>query len=102
MSYHRNGYSGNELPDDLTDDPVVESERRQIIFSKAIDLPSFYVGRNSLNRFLTGIIGKTKKTKASIRYRDMIRIDMNEYQRALLGTIEADGAELIREFGGLL
>ncbi|MFH0976292.1 MAG: hypothetical protein V1874_10970 [Spirochaetota bacterium] len=84
---------------DIPDDPVTESERRHIIFSKAIDLPSFYLSRKSPNKFLAKIAGKTKKTKPALRYKEMLKIEMKEYQKALLNTIEEDGADIIHELG---
>jgi hypothetical protein len=66
---------------DIPDDPVLESERRQIFFGAAIDLPTFFVHQNSSNRFLQRILAKTKRTRSSRRYPGYRRVYNIEYLR---------------------
>ena len=44
---------------DIPDDPFVESERRQIIFGRAIGIPTFFVRQDTGNRFLERIVENT-------------------------------------------
>ena len=83
----------------IPDEPFTESERRQIIFSSAIGLPTFFVRRNSRNRFLGAILKKVRKTRPSRRYDGFVRVRRQEYMSGLVQTIKKDGAGLIRELG---
>ncbi|MGD9231857.1 MAG: hypothetical protein PVJ20_13660, partial [Desulfobacterales bacterium] len=79
----------------IPDDPVVESERRQIFFGSAIGIPTFYVRRDTRNQFLTNILKKTKRTRFSRRYSGYLRILNIEFCKALLEVLKTDGKELI-------
>jgi hypothetical protein len=79
----------------IPDTPSVESERRQIFFGAAIDLPTFFVRRNSSNAFLDKILKKTDGIRPSHRYPGYFRVLIIEYRRALLRVIREDAADLI-------
>lgn len=83
----------------IPDEPFIESERRQVIFSTAIGLPTFFVRKNSRNRFLGEILKDVHKTRSSRRYEGFIRVRNREYLEALVRKIKKDGAGLIREMG---
>ncbi|MBN2515371.1 MAG: hypothetical protein JXC33_04990 [Deltaproteobacteria bacterium] len=85
--------------DHIPDDPSVESERRQIFFGTAIGIPTFYVRKNSENRFLMKIIAKTEKNRHSHRYPGYIRVHNLEYRKALIKVIKEDAADLIDILG---
>ena len=80
---------------DIPDDPFVESERRQIIFGRAIGLPTFFVHRETPNTFLKGIIEKTGAVRSSRRYSGYVRVCHQEYCKALLEILKQDAADLI-------
>lgn len=84
---------------DVPDDPFTESERRQIMFAAAIDLPDVCVRRRGPNRFLHRILRAARRTPGSRRLRGHVRVSITEYRRALLDLIERDGRELIAELG---
>jgi len=83
----------------IPDEPFIESERRQMIFSSAIGLPTFFVRKNTRNRFLGSILKDVHKTRPSRRYEGFVRIRNREYLAALVRKIRVDGAALIREIG---
>lgn len=83
----------------IPDDPPIESERRQIFFGAAVDLPTFFVHKDSRNRFLMRILAGTQRTRSSNRYAGYIRVYHQEYRKALLKTIRDDGADLIESMG---
>ncbi len=80
---------------DIPDDPVLESERRQIFFGAAINLPTFFVRQNSDNRFLQKILAKTKRTRSSRRYAGYNRVYNLEYRQALLELLREEAPEMI-------
>lgn len=79
----------------IPDDPSLESERRQIFFGCAIGIPTFFVRKDSSNRFLNMILAKTHGVRPSRRYPGYLRVQINEYRTALLHLLRADGADLI-------
>jgi hypothetical protein len=83
----------------IPDNPFVESERRQIIFGRAVGIPTFFVRQDTENRFLRGIIEKTERVRPSRRYPGYLRIHHREYCRRLVQTIKEDAADLIEMFG---
>ncbi|MFH2059835.1 MAG: hypothetical protein ABIJ59_13155, partial [Pseudomonadota bacterium] len=58
----------------IPDTPDVESERRQIFFGSAINLPTFYVKTGTKNFFLKKIVSKISKTRMSRRYPGYTRV----------------------------
>jgi hypothetical protein len=83
---------------DIPDDPVTESERRQIFFGTAIDLPTFFVRADTPNRFLRDILARTRQTRGSQRYPGYLRIHHAEYRRALLQLLREQAAGLTESF----
>jgi hypothetical protein len=83
---------------DIPDTPRIESERRQIFFGTAIGIPTFYVHRQSRNRFLRTILKDVRETRMSRRYAGYIRVKTDEYKRALVRMIRRDAAELVEQF----
>jgi hypothetical protein len=83
----------------VPDDPVIESERRQIFFGAAIGLPTFYVHEASGNRFLTKIIKSTPAARYSRRYSRYLRVYHRQYRLALAHILENDGADLVEMLG---
>jgi hypothetical protein len=79
----------------IPDTPPVESERRQIFFGAAIGLPTFFVSRTSANAFLEKILKKTDGIRPSHRYPGYLRVQIQEYRKALLKVIREDAADLI-------
>jgi hypothetical protein len=90
--YALNGEFGHES---IPDDPMVESERRQVFFGSAVGLPTFFVKRETKNRFLLKILRETQHTRPSRRYPGWIRVLNLEFRRALIRILCTDGAELI-------
>lgn len=83
----------------IPDTPTIESERRQIFFGSAIDIPTFFVRKNTSNRFMTKILEKTDRTRLSRRYPGYVRVYHFNFRKALIRTIEKDGADLIELMG---
>ncbi|MGD9289930.1 MAG: hypothetical protein PVG74_20090 [Desulfobacterales bacterium] len=80
---------------DIPDNPFTESERRQIFFGAAIGIPTFFIRKDSPNRFMQKIIKAVKKTRLSRRYPGYIRVHNIEYRKALVDIIRRDAADLI-------
>ncbi len=80
---------------DIPDDPVTESERRQIFFGTAVDLPTFFVRADTPNRFLRQILGRTCQTRTSHRYAGYLRIHHSEYRQALVRLLKDQATGLI-------
>lgn len=83
----------------IPDDPVLESERRQIFFGAAIGLPTFFIRKDSPNLFLRMIVERARRVRASTRYPGYLRVHHLEYRRALLGLIREDAADLVEALG---
>ncbi|MDD2539740.1 MAG: hypothetical protein PHH28_01695 [Desulfuromonadaceae bacterium] len=83
----------------IPDVPSVESERRQIFFGAAIGIPTFFVRKDSANAFLDKILKKTKGIRLSHRYPGYLRVQINEYRRALILIIREDAADLVELMG---
>ena len=79
----------------IPDTPFSESERRQIFFGAAIGIPTFFVRKGGENAFMHRILARTKRTRSSRRYPGYIRVYHKEYQRALLGMLREEAADLI-------
>lgn len=79
----------------IPDDPFIESERRQIIFGCAINIPTFYIRQTTGNQFLRKIVKKCEQMRASHRYPGYLRLYHREYCRALIRILQEDAADLI-------
>ena len=82
----------------IPDTPDVESERRQIFFCSAIDIPTCYVKIDSQNLFLQQIVSKIPKTRVSRRYPGYTRILLQDYKKALITLLNTDGKDLVKSF----
>lgn len=82
----------------IPDNPVVESERRQIFFDMAIGIPTFFVLRKTRNRFLLKILKLTERSRPSRRYPGYLRVYVQDYCLALLKLLRSDAAELVEMF----
>lgn len=82
----------------IPDTPDVESERRQIFFCSAINLPTCYIKTRTQNLFLQHIVSKITKTRASRRYPGYTRIRLIDYKKALIELLKADAQELMDDF----
>jgi hypothetical protein len=79
----------------IPDSPVVESERRQILFGAAIGIPTFFVQKNTPNALMQSILKEVEHTRQSRRYPGYIRIHNREYRKALVKILRRDAAGLI-------
>jgi len=84
---------------DIPDDPTLESERRQIFFATAIGNPTFFVHKESKNRFLMRIIQTTREVRPSRRYPGYLRVKVSEYRLALLALLRREARDLIEMLG---
>ena len=84
---------------DIPDTPRIESERRQIFFSAAIGIPTFYIHRRSRNRFLGRLLEEVRATRFSHRYPGYIRVKLDEYRWALVRVLRREARHLIAQFG---
>ena len=82
----------------IPDTPGVESERRQMFFCAAVNLPTFYVKTNTRNRFLVNIVSRISNTRKSRRYPGYTRIKLFDYKQALIDTLKTDGRALADSF----
>lgn len=87
--------SGRVTHAHVPDTPEVESERRQIFFASAMDLPTFFVRQDSPNAFLEELVRGANRTRPSRRYPGNQRVYNQEYRLALIEFIEREGADLI-------
>ena len=83
----------------IPDDPLIESERRQIFFGSAIGIPTFFVQSDTGNIFLRRIIERTWGVRYSRRYRGYLRVYNRQYRLALANLIRSDAADLIELLG---
>ena len=96
LAYHYI-FSGEVTHATIPDTPHVESERRQIFFGSAINLPTFYVKSDTGNLFLRKIMAQVPKTRASRRYPGYIRVHRMAYLKTLVDIIRTDGREIIAQ-----
>ena len=91
--------TGQITHDSIPDDPFTESERRQVVFGRAIGIPTFYVHKDSRNTFMSMVLQLTSKTRKSKRYPEYVRVVNEDYRKALFTLLTRDGKALIRELG---
>jgi hypothetical protein len=87
--------SGAVSHQSIPDEPVVESERRQMVFGNAIGIPTFFVRRDTPNQFLAGLVARTPGTRPSRRYPGYIRVRHRQFRQALLDMLRTDAADLV-------
>ncbi|MGP0564482.1 MULTISPECIES: hypothetical protein [unclassified Nitrospina] len=83
----------------IPDDPFCESERRQIVFASAIQLPTFFVKSNGGNYFLRHILKHTENIRTSSRYPGSFRVPTVEYKQALVRLLRMEAADLVSMLG---
>ncbi len=81
----------------IPDTPGIESERRQLFFCAAVNLPFCYVKTDTRNRFLKTIVSRIPHTRKSRRYPGYTRIKIRDYKLALINTLKKDGSALIED-----
>lgn len=86
------------IHEDIPDDPMTESERRQIFFSAAIGLDTASVRENNHGNFMTSIISLTESIRPSRRHQGFLRFRIDDYRLALVKLLETDKA-LIESLG---
>jgi hypothetical protein len=79
----------------IPDTPSIESERRQMFFSTAIGLPTFFVRCDTRNAFLRRILQYVPDMRSSRRYQGYWRVSNLEYRLALIKLLRQDAADLI-------
>lgn len=79
----------------IPDTPIVESERRQVFFAAALDVPTFFVSRTTENRLIHRILERTPDTRPSHRYPGYVRVKLAAYRKALIDSLCEDGADLV-------
>jgi len=84
---------------DIPDTPDIESERRQAVFGAAIGLSSFYVRRDTGNRFLRRILTGVPSVKPSSRYPHFLKVRGSDYRSALLKILREEAGDLIDLLG---
>lgn len=82
---------------DIPDDVHTESERRQIFFGAALNIPTFYVSEKTGNEFLLSILKGCKNVRKSNRYKGYLRVKLDDYRLALYNKIIKDGGHLLEE-----
>jgi len=82
----------------IPDTPGVESERRQMFFCAAVNLPTCYVKTDTRNLFLKQLVSRISHTRKSRRYPGYTRIKIKDYKQALVNTLKKDGHALIENF----
>ncbi|MGP0630594.1 hypothetical protein ACTRW9_12865 [Nitrospina sp. 32_T5] len=91
--------SGSITHRTIPDDPFCESERRQIVFAAAINLPTFFVKNNGGNFFLRHILKYTENIRISSRYPGSFRVPTPEYKQALVRLLRMEAADLVSMLG---
>ena len=92
---YREALAGRVTHADIPDRPVIESERRQVIFGAAIGIPTFFVLKETANRFVTRILARTSDIRPSRRYPGYLRVRHDRYHQALLEFLQTDAADLV-------
>lgn len=87
--------SGKVTHETIPDDPVVESERRQMVFGNAIGIPTCFVRRDTPNRFLADLVARTPGTRMSRRYPGYIRVRHRDFRQALVKMLRTDASDLV-------
>ncbi len=92
---YREALSGRTAHAEIPDAPVIESERRQVVFGGAIGIPTFFVHKQTGNRFLGRILEGTAEVRASRRYQGYLRVRQDRFRQALLAFLRTEAADLI-------
>jgi hypothetical protein len=79
----------------IPDDPSTESERRQIFFAAALDVPTFFVRQSGPNTVLHSLIARTANVRLSRRYSRYLRVQLADYRRALVQYLRSEAGDVI-------
>lgn len=90
---------GQVTHQDIPDTPEIESERRQIFFTAAVDLKKFSIKQDSKNVFLGKLLEFADKIKKSRRNKGFNVIKLQDYRIALLRFLQTEGREIITDMG---
>lgn len=83
--------------DDIPDTVRTESERRNIFFSVAAGLPTFYIKRDNPAPFMQRLIACTPRVRNSRRYPGYWRVEVQAYQIMLIAYLREHAAECIHD-----
>jgi len=86
---------GTVSHDDIPDTPFVESERRQVFFGTALGIPTFFVRRDTGNRFLRELLARCAGIRPSRRYPGYLRVEIAAFRLALCDHLEEHAAHLV-------
>ncbi len=84
---------------DIPDTVRTESERRNIFFSAAAGLPTFYIKRDNPAPFMQCLIARTPRVRNSRRYPGYWRVEIQAYQNMLIGYLREQATECITKLG---
>ncbi len=91
--------NGDVTHRDIPDSPEIESERRQIFFTAAVDLKKFSVNQETKNNFLTKLLEFADKIKKSRRNKGFNVIKLQDYRVALFRFLQTEGRDIISQLG---
>lgn len=80
---------------DIPNEPYYESERRQIFFAAALEIPTVYIKSECKNLFMKYIIENCEKVRTSRRYQGYYRVEVKDYLNALIKIIKRDASDII-------
>lgn len=95
---YKYAFSGQYTHADLPDDPFSESERRLPFFCAALGLPAFNLRHKSPNLLMQRLATFTEAASSS-RHKGYARLNLRNYQRALIRLIEEDGSDCVALLG---
>ena len=81
---------------DIPDSVRTESERRNIFFSAAAGLPTFYIRRDHPAPFMQSLVAQTPRVRNSRRYPGYWRLEMQAYRNTLVEYLREHAAVTIQ------
>ena len=82
---------------DIPDTVRTESERRNIFFSAAAGLPTFYIRRDNPAPFMQQLIARTPRVRNSRRYTGYWRVELAAYQTMLVAYLREYAPQSIQK-----
>ncbi len=79
----------------IPDHPFAESERRQIIFAAAVGLPTFYMKKDTPNKFIRTIVSQISSCRQSRRYPSFVRVKTHRFLLALTEFIKKEAQDVV-------
>ncbi|MBK9137952.1 MAG: hypothetical protein IPM17_04210 [Verrucomicrobia bacterium] len=92
---HQEIIRGELTPEMIPDDPLVESERRQIVFAAAIGVPTVFIRQQTPDWLLRRLAERCDGVRASRRYPGCWRVPLRAWQLALVRYLRERGGDLI-------